>query len=308
MSVASHQSTIPAKTRELHNALMDSTRWDGFSFRDGDIVIGTWAKSGTTWMQQIVSQLIFQGDGNVACMDLAPWLDMRIMPLDEVMAGLEAQTHRRFIKTHLPADALRMSPRASYIYVARDGRDVLWSFYNHLMKMTDGFYALINDTPGRVGPPLQRPTTDVRTFFHEWLDTDGAGILGPYWPHIQSWWDLRDQPNVLLVHFSRLKADMPAEIRRIAGFLDIDIDEAHWPAIVEHCGFDYMKKNGDHLSEFVTDFFEGGLSASFIHKGTNGRWRDILSSDEVRKYEDIAASRLTPECAHWLATGELPGR
>ena len=43
----------PKKTRELHNMLMDSTRWDGFNFRDDDIVVDTWAKSGTTWTQQI---------------------------------------------------------------------------------------------------------------------------------------------------------------------------------------------------------------------------------------------------------------
>lgn len=297
-------SNAPTGARELHNCLMDSTRWDGFRFRDGDIVIGTWAKSGTTWMQQIVAQLVFQGAEDVAAMDLAPWLDMRCIPLDDVMAGLEAQTHRRFIKTHLPADALRMSPQASYIYVARDGRDVVWSWYNHLMKMTDSFYDLINDTPGRVGPPILRPTTDVCAFFHEWLDSDG-GAMGPYWPHVQSWWDLRDQPNVLLVHFGALKADMPAEIRRIAGFLGIEIDETHWPSIVEHCSFDYMKKNGDKLSSFVNDFFEGGLGSGFIHKGTNGRWRDMLSDDEIREYESVARSRLTPDCARWLAIGEL---
>ena len=45
---------------------------------------------------------------------------------------------------------------------------------------------------------------------------------------------------------------------------------------------------------------------SFINKGTNGRWRDLLSADDIRKYESFAASRLTPDCAHWLATGEQP--
>ena len=302
MTSAYSAAAVPAKSRELHNALMDSTRWDGFRFRDGDIVIATWAKSGTTWMQQIVSQLIFQGAEDLPAMDLAPWLDMRCLPLDEIMMGLEAQTHRRFIKTHLPADALLMSPLARYIYVARDGRDVAWSWFNHLMKMTDDFYDFINGTPGRVGPPITRPTTDVRTFFHEWLDKDGEP-MGSYWAHIQSWWDIRDLENVLLVHFNDLKADMPAEIRRIADFLGIEIDEARWPPIVEHCTFEYMKAKGDKLSEPVNDFFQGGLKKSFIYKGTNGRWRDTLRTDDVQRYEETAASRLSPQCAHWLATG-----
>jgi aryl sulfotransferase len=73
---------------------------------------------------------------------------------------------------------------------------------------------------------------------------------------------------------------MPAEIRRIAGFLGIDIDEARWPAIVGHCTFEYMKKTGDKLSAPVND---------------------------LGKYETIISSRLTPDCAHWLATGQSAG-
>ena len=147
----------PKKTRELRNMLMDSTRWDGFPFREGDIVIGTWAKSGTTWTQQIVSQLVFSGAENIPVMDVAPWVDMRPIPVQDVYNLVEAQIHRRFVKTHLPADALKMSPKAKYIFLARDGKDVAWSWYNHLRHMSDEMYDMINNTPDRVGPPLERP-------------------------------------------------------------------------------------------------------------------------------------------------------
>ncbi len=246
-------STVPKKAREMHNMAMDSTRWDDFAFRQDDIVIGTWAKSGTTWVQQILAQLIFGGREKVASMDLAPWVDMRVFPLDEITANLEAQTHRRFMKTHLPADALVFSPKAKYLYIGRDGRDVVWSWYNHLSRMTPEFYDLINNTPGRVGPPLERPTGDVREFFHDWLDND-AYPAWPFWSNVQSWWNVREYPNVTLLHFNNLKSDMPGEIRRIAAFLEIDIDEAHWPAIVEHSTFDYMKANADTLSTVFKDF------------------------------------------------------
>ena len=63
----------------------------------------------------------------------------------------------------------------------------------------------------------------------------------PFWEQVRSWWEIRDLPNVMLVHFADLKADLPGEIRRIADFLDIEIDEARWPAILEHCSFAYMK-------------------------------------------------------------------
>ena len=63
--------------REIHTVVMDSDRWDDFRFRDGDIIIATWAKSGTTWTQQIVSQLLFNGEEGLAAMDLAPLIGKR---------------------------------------------------------------------------------------------------------------------------------------------------------------------------------------------------------------------------------------
>src|SRR5262245_31366786 len=92
----------PRKTRELQNHHMDSTLWNDFPFRDDDIVIGTYAKAGTTWTQQIVGQLIFEGDEDVSIHELSPWWDMRILP-PEAREGVHAQTNRRVIKTHLPA-------------------------------------------------------------------------------------------------------------------------------------------------------------------------------------------------------------
>jgi len=293
--------TIPQKTRELLHRAMDSKRWDNFPFRDGDIVIGTWAKSGTTWCQQIVTQLIFEGQENIATMDVAPWVDMRIIPYEPMMEQLEAQTHRRCLKTHLPADCLVMSPKAKYLYLARDGRDVVWSWYNHLMIMKDEFYELINNTPGQVGEALTRPTTDIREFFYDWLDNDAAPCW-PYWSNVQTWWDIRHLPNVELVHYNDLKADMVGEMRRIAEFLEIPIDEAKWPTIVEHCTFDYMKANAEALSPALNDLWEGGMT-SFINKGTNNRWRDMLTAEEIQKYEDTARANLSPDCAAWLASG-----
>ena len=100
----------PVKTRELHNHHFNSTVWNDFAFRDDDIVIATYAKSGTTWMQQIVSQLIFNGAEGLPVAEMSPWLDLRVPPKAVKLPLVEAQTHRRFLKTHLPVDALVFSP------------------------------------------------------------------------------------------------------------------------------------------------------------------------------------------------------
>jgi aryl sulfotransferase len=291
----------PLKTRELQNHHMDSTIWNDFPFRDDDIVVATYAKAGTTWMQQIVGQLLFRGDPTVKPMQICPWLDMRIAQ-DEKLAQLAAQTHRRFIKTHLPADALVMSPKARYIYVARDGRDVVWSFYNHHASHTPQFYERINETPGRVGPPFERPPADIRQYWRDWLDRDGYPYWS-FWESVRSWWVLRGLPNVLLVHYANLKRDLAAEIRRVADFLDVPIDDACWEAILEHCSFAWMKANAETLLPGAETSFEGGAT-TFIHRGVNGRWSEALTPAEIAEYEARAVQELGPECARWLATGD----
>lgn len=82
-------------------------------------------------MQQIVAQMLFNGDPDLSVAEISPWLDLRVPPKAAKLPLVEAQTHRRILKTHLPVDALVYSPKTKYIYIGRDGRDVLWSMHNH---------------------------------------------------------------------------------------------------------------------------------------------------------------------------------
>lgn len=291
----------PKKTRELHNHHFDSTIWNDLRFRDDDIVIATYAKSGTTWTQQIIAQLLFDARADLAVAEMSPWLDLRVPPKAEKLPAVEAQTHRRFMKTHLPVDALVFSPKAKYVYIARDGRDVVWSMYNHHQNGNAEWYKALNDTPGRVGPPIVPPPASVRDYFLEWLDRDGHPFW-PFWENIRSWWAIRELPNVMLLHFTDLKADLAGHMRRIAGFLDIPINETKWPAMVEHCSFDYMKANAVKSVPLGGLFWDGGAE-TFIHKGVNGRWRDVLTADDCARYERTARAELGEECARWLASG-----
>jgi aryl sulfotransferase len=291
----------PHKRRELHNHHFDSTIWNDFRFRPDDVVVATYAKSGTTWTQQIVGQLIHGGREGIDVAAVSPWLDLRLPAKEVKLAALEAQTHRRFIKTHLPVDALRFSPAAKYIYIGRDGRDVVWSMYNHHANANDTWYRLLNDTPGRVGPPLERPPTSIRQYFLDWLERDGHPFW-PFWEHVASWWEIRQLPNVLLLHFADLKRDLPGAVRRIAAFLEIPLSDGLLKAVVQHSSFDYMKAHAAASAPLGGILWEGGAE-TFIHKGTNGRWRDVLTAEDCRRYEAIATQQLGPICAQWLADG-----
>ena len=291
----------PEKTREFHNHHFDSTIWNDFRFRDDDIIISTYAKSGTSWTQQIIAQMMFGGDPNLEVAAMSPWLDLRVPPKEVKLPEVEAQTHRRFLKTHLPVDALVYSPRAKYIYIARDGRDVVWSMYNHHANANQIWYDALNKTPNRVGPPIERPPSDIRQYWRDWMDRDGHPFW-PFWDNVRSWWALRDLPNAMLAHFSDLKRDMEGQMRRVANFLEIEIDESRWDEILEYCSFDWMKKNATKSVPLGGAFWDAGAEV-FIHKGVNGRWADTLTAEDVDEYETRAVRELGTDCARWLANG-----
>ena len=96
-----------------------------------------------------------------------------------------------------------------------------------------------------------------------------------------------------MVHFANLKSDMPGEIRRIAEFIGTPIDESKLERILKHCSFDYMQANATKSVPLGGAFWDGGAQ-TFIHKGQNGRWRDVLSAEQNMQYEQRAQSELGP--------------
>ena len=89
-------------------------------------------------------------------------------------------------------------------------------------------------------------------------------------------------------------------MRRVAEFLEIDVPDSFWPATVERCTFDAMKARADEIGSFWN--FEGGAQ-SFLFKGTNGRWRDVLRADELTAYARRVADILPADAAAWLEHG-----
>jgi aryl sulfotransferase len=298
-----HQADgYPQKTREMKTAIFDSSVWNDFHYRNDDIIITSYAKSGTTWVQQIVGQLLFNGATDINISTISPWLDHHMPPREKKLALLEQQQHRRFLKTHLPPDTLVFSPQAKYIYIARDGRDVAWSLHNHHADRDLAWGRKLAESAGMA--PQPDTTKPILEFFREWLEKDGYPFW-PYWENISGWWKIKDHPNVHFIHYANLKRDLPLEIERIAQFLGIPKPDAEtWQTIVYHCSFEYMKDNAEQFAPMGGKVWKGGAK-TFIYKGVNQRWKDVLSAEDIRRYEAIAVAQLGPACAHWLATGEM---
>ena len=301
---------VPQIAHVYQNWMLDSTRWEHFKPRDNDIVVATPYKSGTTWMQTIVFHLIFQDLQVRPIHELSPWLDRRLDPLNDIIDRLETQTHRRCIKTHLPLDGLIYFPQVKYIVVSRDARDVFMSLWNHHSNFTAEVYEVFNNTPGRVGDPLPPSPENIRDFWLEWItrgwfEWESEGY--PHWSnlrHVQTWWNYRHLPNILFVHYNNLLQNLDGELRRIADYLNIDILPETLVSIGELVTFRRMKENAEQLLPGIDFAFKGGAQ-TFINKGTNGRWRDVLTADDLKLYDAAVARELTPDCAYWLEHGRL---
>jgi aryl sulfotransferase len=286
--------------RVYNTPFSDGARWERFDHRPGDIIIATPSKCGTTWTQTIVASLLFpDGDCPGPVVVVSPWMDGRIEPIEPVAKRLDRQEHRRFVKTHTPADGVPFWPTASYIVVVRDGRDAFMSLDNHMKKIHQDVIDRINAEAGETGNAPLAWTGDVATDLASWLSAPDANSVS----YLASWWPRRDEPNVLFVHYNDLKADLDGEMRRIASFLGIDIAVEQWPAVVQRCTFEAMKARPEEIGPFEY-VFKGGTD-SFLFKGTNGRWRDVLGPRELDLYARTVAERLTPEAATWLEQGSI---
>lgn len=290
------------------NFLMDSTRWDRFVPRDGDVLVCTSYKAGTTWTQMICALLIHQNPELPAPLaKLSPWLDMQLSPLDEVIANYEAQPHRRFIKTHTPFDALPYYDNVTYLYCGRDPRDVFLSMQNHMANLNFMQMAkLLIDQGLEAAPPPEMPA-DLNERFRLWLtqgsfEWEGDGF--PFWSHFrhaESFWAARELPNLHFLHYADLSADLEGEMRRVADILGIEVEEAKWPALVRAASFAEMKAKAD-MTAPDTDHAIWNANSDFFRTGRS-QWRGVLSDESLRLYEEVKATRFPQELVYWLENG-----
>lgn len=299
--------SLPKVTRTYQNHLLDSTRWNHYRPRNDDVIVATPYKSGTTWTLEILRQLIFLRQEAPPFKEF--WVDARFRPI-EGMAELEAQQHRRYIKTHLALDGLPFFPQVKYIVVGRDARDVFMSMWNHYANFTEGLYPFLNSLPDRVGEPLPVCPENIHIFWHDWITRGSFAWESegyPFWGnlhHVQSWWEYRHLDNILFVHFNDLLSNLSQEVQRIASFLEIDIPTEALPKLLQTLTLDAMRsEHGKHSANNYQAFKDG--AKNFFFKGTNGRWKEVLSPDELVLYEQAVERVLTPDCANWLEQGRV---
>ena len=223
--------------------------------RPGDIYVATAPKTGTTWMQQIVYQVLTGGRGEFEHLyQVSPYLEQLML---RGFAGpvLDALPSPRILKTHMSYGVLAPPRDSRVIYVTRNAADSLVSLHNHVC-LEAGY----------------RHKLDVR-FLRQSL------LLKRWFWHLKSWWPHRADPNVLHLRYEELAADLEGSIRKVARFLDVTLEEDRMGAILEKCSFAYMKLHGDRFDVRVPFFDRSAPRPGFIRRGVVGDGRDVLTPE-----------------------------
>lgn len=281
--------------------------------RDGDIWISAPAKSGTNWMMNIVHQLLTGGDATFdSIYSVVPWpefVERPGQPPREILDRLAAMPTgaRRAFKSHsappeLPFFKAGQGKDVKYIAVCRNPEEALVSFKLFIDNHTDAFFDLWK-VP-RVA--LSRP--DFVTFYREVIDA--RGMQGMFYRFLASWWPLRNEPNVLLLHFADVKRGGGKILRRISDFLGTAPTEAQWTAIEKHASFEWMKANETKF-ETLPAPVQALESGAMIRKGKTGAAREDGMTEEIAAQLRSFGSRIVtdPGAMSWLYEGgALPAR
>jgi len=287
---------LPQQSATYLGPITDTSRWQNFKHRAGDIFICTPPKCGTTWTQAICAMLVSgKVDHGTQPGLVSPWIDASFAPIEQYLEMVEAQTHRRYIKTHTPLDGFPYFPDCTYLVVMRDPRDAFCSMLNHRDNMNDEELAF-----------SVFPTGD--SAFMDWLklelqpgtwDEQSLELIvhfhNTYWPY-------RDLDNIHLFHYSDMKRDLRSSIASMASTLNVELDDPLLDSMTDAASFDNMKQNAEQFApESGTGMWK--KESGFFATGQNAQWKKLLTESDLTAFDTRLNELLPNDQVEWLLNG-----
>lgn len=250
--------------------------YEEFTFRPDDILIITYPKSGTTWMQEIVP-LIMSGGDPASIETLHNWA--RVPWLEESLActlNLEERPSPRMFSTHFQYDIMPPSfyeVKPKVIYVMRNPKDVLTSAFH---------YYEITSFMVKPGPQSE--------FLQKFLD--GKVAFGSWFDHVKSWLSAEDKEHIMYISYEELSKDLKDSVTRIAQFLEKSLDTEVIEKIADRCLFKNMKKNKMSNYSAVPKEFMDQTKSEFLRKGVAGDWKNLLTAEETEHFDAVYKDKM----------------
>lgn len=279
-------ATLEAYGRIMHSLGTEEGLNTGLSLvlRPTDVVITPFAKSGTTWLQQMAHSLRTRGDMDFDDISrVVPWIETSTdLGID---LNAEQKAHPRLFKSHL--NAQRIPKGGKYINSCRDPKDALYSMF----KFMEGWFI----EPGTI-------TVDefAEHIFIARASRDAEGE--DYWSHLKSWWHRRADPDVLFMAYEHMQEDLEQTIRRVAAFIDVPLDAELLAITLEHSSVPFMQRHKDHFDDKLMlrqsidalGLPEDSDSAK-IRRGKVGDSRGHLSEAVLEQLDAMWQKHITPD-------------
>ncbi|XP_049615558.1 sulfotransferase 2B1 [Syngnathus scovelli] len=244
-------------------------RFETFTFRPDDVVIVTYPKSGTTWMQEIIPLIMSGGDpASVETLhnwDRVPWLEEArtcSLNLDDRPSPRMFTTH--FLPHMMPPSFFQVKPKV--IYVMRNPKDVFTSSF-HYCSMA----SFLVDP----GPQSE--------FLQKFLK--GEVIFGSWFDHVKSWLEYKER--IFYICYEEMIKDLKDSVARLALFLEKTLDDDVIEKIAERCVFKNMKKNNMSNYSAVPNEIMDTTKSQFLRKGIAGDWKNQLTAVEVENFDAV---------------------
>lgn len=204
-----------------------------------DVFVVGYPKSGNTWMQSLICGILFG-----VRPDLAP---ERL--IQEIVPDLHYKKYyKRFGKTQcFKSHDLPSSMLKKVIYLVRDGRDVIVSYYHFL-----------------------RATRDPKVSWDDFLADSSENIpFGSWKQHVTAWRENPFDADILWIKYEDLKLDPTKELTRVCSFIGVERSEEFLRQLCEQATFEKMRdrveESGmDHPMPEEFRFFRKGQVGSHI--------------------------------------------
>jgi hypothetical protein len=254
------------------------------SLRPSDVVITPFGKSGTTWLQQMAHTLRTRGDMDFDDISrVVPWIETSTdLGID---LNAEQIASPRLFKSHL--NAHRIPSGGRYINSCRDPKDAVYSLY----KFMEGWFI----EPGAISLDEFAQGTFVAAGSPD-------SSIGDYWTHLKSWWARRADPDVLFMAYEHMKDDLEGTIRRVATFIEVDLDDELLAITLEHSSLQFMQQHKSHFDDKLMrerSIAVVGLpedsDSSKVRKGQVGESRQQLGAEVVQQLDALWQQHITAE-------------